>query len=97
MKITTGLFFLSLPDIATGMTYYLSGRSGASLTENTLHNDDECGHLRNSEGGVRPVADSTVASLDDPDKCGSCCDVSDDGDDEPGTESNDETEESDGD
>jgi len=67
------------------MTYYYSGRSGDDLSEKTLHADPECHHLLNADGGVRPVADSTVESLADPDYCGVCCDVADDDADE-GTE-----------
>ena len=62
------------------MTYYYSGRSGDPLSDATLHADPECHHLLNADGGVRPVADSTVEALDDPDYCGVCCDVDDDGD-----------------
>jgi catabolite regulation protein CreA len=63
------------------MTHYYSGRSGEAIAENTLHDTDDCHHLLNADGGVRPVADSTVEALDDPDYCGVCCDVDDAGDD----------------
>jgi len=59
------------------MTYYYSGRSGDALSDVTLHADPECHHLLNADGGVRPVADSTVAALDDPEYCGVCCEVDD--------------------
>lgn len=64
------------------MTYYYSGRSGDALSDKTLHADPECYHLQNADGGVRPVADSTVESLEKPDYCGVCCDVGDDDEDD---------------
>jgi len=69
------------------MTYYYSGRSGDPLSDVTLHADPECHHLLNADGGVRPVADSTVEALDDPDYCGVCCDTDDDTDGDDGDES----------
>jgi len=71
------------------MTYYYSGRSGDPLSDATLHADPECHHLLNADGGVRPVADSTVEALDDADYCGVCCEV-DDGDDGDGEEDDSE-------
>jgi len=69
------------------MTYYYSGRSGDPLSDVTLHNDPECHHLLNADGGVRPVADSTVEALDDAEYCGVCCDTDDDTDGDDGDES----------
>jgi len=63
------------------MAHYISGRSGDSYLDKTIHGDPDCRHLRGAAGGVRPVGTASVeVHAADLSFCGSCTDR-DDGDD----------------
>ena len=54
------------------MPYYYAGRSGESFRETVVHPDRDCPGLADADGGVRPIADSTVEATGDVTLCGAC-------------------------
>ncbi len=50
------------------MTHYYSGRNGDSFTDATIHGSKHCSEL---EEPIRPLADSTVESIE-ADRCPEC-------------------------
>lgn len=51
------------------MAYYYEGRDKASFVEATIHHAEDCPELG---GPVRPIAEESVKSLEDPDYCPDC-------------------------
>jgi len=61
------------------MAHYISGRSGDSYLDKTIHGDRECRHLQNASGGVRPIGDGSIeVHAEELTFCGSCTDRDDD-------------------
>jgi len=42
------------------MTYYISGRSGDSYIDKSIHHDEECPALQDGDGSTRPISEAAI-------------------------------------